>query len=212
MTKQRPPRAPGTQPKRKTYESPTMAGFRQKVAAANQTTICNATNVGRITTRELLTKNQSFEVPIFQRRYCWTSIQWKQLLSDAMFKRNNGSLGSHSLGRLTCTNVETGARSCILDGQQRFTTVTILLASIRDAIVCINQSENDSVVKTINNMLFPDNKAFYDWAGKDENLLEGTELSFAKLTPSFYDRKSTDQRGIHLFPLIGSTSSSKRIL
>lgn len=136
----------------------------------------------------LLTLPQSYEVPMFQRRYCWTSVQWNTLLADAFARRM--SMGTHSLGRLTCTNNKEG-RSCILDGQQRFTTVLILLASLRDAIAR-TESESDSVaaIEDINDVLFPDSKAFTAWTRTNAPLSEGTALSFAKLIPSFCDRKA----------------------
>ena len=206
-----PPLAYSTKQKkpRKAYQSPSMVGFQQKIAMANQTSICNATEgVGRRTIREILESPQLFAVPIFQRRYCWTAIQWQTLLQDA----NRGlNLGKHSLGRLTCTNsnatiakaTETTddqqqSRSLILDGQQRFTTVTILLAAIRDAI--LNPGDNDSnneMIEIINKLLFPDQQKFIEYTtskpNKQNNMIdmlpEGMELSFAKLIPTFCDRK-----------------------
>lgn len=163
-----------------------MVGFRQKIAAANQTSICNATNVGRLTMGALLTLPQCYEVPMFQRRYCWTSVQWDTLLADAFARRK--SLGVHSLGRLTCTN-NTAGRSCILDGQQRFTTVLILLAALRDALARTD-SERAIEVEAINDVLFPDSKAFTAWTRSNAQLSEGTALPFAKLVPSFCDRKA----------------------
>ncbi|KAL7524504.1 hypothetical protein ACHAWF_000979 [Thalassiosira exigua] len=200
MTQRRPPRAPaGIRPASMSLSAmkptpiqrnkvPATRGFSQKVAAANQRTICNATNVGRISLRALLTMDQSFEVPMFQRRYCWTSTQWEQLLSDATASERSGTRGPHSLGRLTCTNVPAGARSCILDGQQRFTTATILLAAIRDAIARL---ESDfTVAESINGMLFTDVESLSIWGSEDGGLAEGMELPFAKLVPSFCDRES----------------------
>lgn len=181
----RPPRAPSSYSKAKvqsySYKPRYEVGFRKKVAGANQTTICNATHVSRLSVKDLLTMDQCYEVPIFQRRYCWGPAQWETLLSDAF-----RSPGMHSLGRLTCTHSQLGCRSFILDGQQRFTTVTILLASIRDAL--ITEHKSTSVRENINCILFPQNGIA--WSGSEISSMDGIDTSSAKLIPSFCDRKA----------------------
>ncbi|KAL3920214.1 MAG: hypothetical protein SGILL_003374 [Bacillariaceae sp.] len=206
--------------------------FRQKVAGANSITICNASSnkVGRMPLRELL-QSDKFCVPIFQRRYCWTEAQWQTLLDDAVatISPNASSdattryaQGLHSLGRLTCTNIDDSSsnndedndkrassssrnlmgltlagRSCILDGQQRFTTVTILLAAIRDLLQEYSNNENDgnkdnSITASINlitQILFLDPIQMGAWIhNPNEQLEEGIELDFARLVPTFCDR------------------------
>merc|ERR1712151_1300804 len=138
--------------------------------------------------------------PIFQRRYCWTSVQWNTILMDAQRALIQGTY-HHSLGRLTCTNNNVGnnERSCILDGQQRFTTITILLASIRDSVI-ENGQESHPIVKSINELLFVDLNAMSEYNMKNLvnedgndgafNLVEGIELPFARLIPTFCDRLS----------------------
>lgn len=182
--------------------------FRQKVDASNQNAICTASmNVGRRTMRDLLQANK-YHVPIFQRRYCWTSVQWNTILMDAQRALMQGAY-HHSLGRLTCTNNNVSEsndddsrhneRSCILDGQQRFTTITILLASIRDSIIQSGQ-EHHPLVQSINELLFINLNAMNTYNMKNLvnennddgtfNLSEGVELPFARLTPTFCDRLS----------------------
>ena len=225
-----------------------MVHFRQKVATAHQTSICNATNAGRRKIRDILQQQDPlFQVPIFQRRYCWDEDQWDTLLSDALAGK------PHSLGRLTCTNVanaveanvgldvavdpstpdsaldkadssevndsneseqnrapqrrRTKHRSVILDGQQRFTTITLLLASLRDTLSLLllevkeeaSSNPSLSMIQTINKFLFADMDELSSWLQKEREpttnhqqslLCEGVELSFAKLIPTFCDRWS----------------------
>lgn len=157
--------------------------------------------------RQIL-QSDKFCVPIFQRKYCWTETQWQTLLEDAATKPQ------HSLGRLTCTDNpdSTGeavhqagvpGRSCILDGQQRFTTVTILLATIRDLLQETGQrpqqahfdpAEKQQVSKAImmiNEILFISPIELRVCLAKPSTTLsEGVELSFARLIPTFCDRWS----------------------
>lgn len=191
-------------------------------------------NVGRMSLKDLLSQNTSgtsqyqqdteipskYQVPIFQRRYCWTETQWQTLLMDAATSKS-----LHSLGRLTCTTTTTTTtiqpsaeedkvatdddhtttsqhRSIILDGQQRFTTVTLLLAAIRDAMwkrqqkaIQKNQGQDQAIadmIAEINQILFPDQDDFEAWlaSGPQQELKEGMTLSFAKLIPTYCDRWS----------------------
>ncbi|CAB9496253.1 Protein of unknown function (DUF1524) [Seminavis robusta] len=185
--------------------------FRQKVQTANGATICNTTSdkVGRLPLKDLLTSDK-FCVPIFQRRYCWTPLQWQTLLDD--IQATLESQHQHSLGRLTCTNnigktnpksnitntnnTLTGVqmipegRSCILDGQQRFTTVTILLAAIRD-LLPENDNDNLKLIHSINSLIFTDVIQLRAWCHKpDSQLQEGMELDFSRLVPTYCDRYS----------------------
>jgi len=161
---------------------------------------------------------EAYIVPIFQRRYCWTIPQWDTLWMD-FTKRSSIR---HSLGRLTCTNVpeksihhnrqqnatksssdspfdgisqnhNNSHRSIIIDGQQRFTTVTLILAAIRDALLSLNDSKNDDpLLESIHRMIFLDVPAMNEWIGAAENttLDEGMALEFCRLIPTYCDRSS----------------------
>ena len=192
---------------------PNKPAFRQKVLSANEDAICTTTSarVGRRTLRDLMhpvTTNycdeEAYSVPIFQRRYCWSTPQWDMLWHDAL-KRNSIK---HSLGRLTCTNVinatnaaadstRKAQRSIIIDGQQRFTTVTLFLSAIRDALLALQGHESsrqgDALLQSIHKMLFLDTNAMHDWISDDSNnatLAEGMELDFCRLVPTFCDRSA----------------------
>jgi len=202
------------QKKKKPYDvSLGMQGFQQKTTLAQtQTTkgICHngsGQNVGRMSMKEIIGQPQQdceipakFQIPIFQRRYCWTEAQWQTLLMDAAT-----STSQHSMGRLAFINqprhpteeeekVSCNQRSIILDGQQRFITVTLLLASIRDALWKRQQrmalKGKEQIVETINQILFPDQQDCKNWITSSSELKEGVALPFAKLIPTYCDRWS----------------------
>jgi hypothetical protein len=184
-----------------------MQGYQQKMKLAQQSKgICygSGQTVGRMPLKQLLSINNciptKFQVPIFQRRYCWTETQWQTLLMDAATTSQ-----VHSLGRLTCTNSSLeDERSVILDGQQRFTTVTLLLAAIRDTLYkrlqrskqnntlrWLDPEQASKTIAEINQILFPDQDAYQQWINKSTpQLEEGIELPFAKLIPTYCDRWS----------------------
>ena len=78
--------------------------------------------------------NNQFIIPVFQRDYCWTEEQCKQLWEDVMSARSDKR---HFLGSIVY--IENDSRTdfqswLLIDGQQRLTTITLLLIAIRDHI------------------------------------------------------------------------------
>ena len=67
-------------------------------------------------------------VPLFQRRYCWTSKDWLRLWRDIASPHG---FGPHFVGRVVVCH-EQGVM-VIVDGQQRCTTMMLLLTALRDA-------------------------------------------------------------------------------
>lgn len=78
------------------------------------------------------TPNEQFVVPSYQRRYAWGSPQYLALFEDIdMLKENDG----HLFGMLILhTNFHTGGLNQpeLVDGQQRMTTLIILLKALHD--------------------------------------------------------------------------------
>lgn len=79
-----------------------------------------------------------FVIPVFQRAYSWTETQCEQLWSDIIQIARNKADGGHFLGSFvymptgdTCPSF---TRWLLIDGQQRITTLMLLLAAMRDHI------------------------------------------------------------------------------
>ena len=75
-----------------------------------------------------------YDIPFFQRAYVWNEENWDELLSNLTSKNQN-----HFLGSLILKNelVSSGSisRFSVIDGQQRLTTLSILLRACFDHIV-----------------------------------------------------------------------------
>ncbi len=88
----------------------------------------------RIKFLDLLNGDRQYVVPLWQRRYCWRKSDIVRLVDDLLAIAEAGEDASHYAGTLlTFREPERGGTaetSCIVDGQQRLTTVSILLASI----------------------------------------------------------------------------------
>lgn len=75
-----------------------------------------------------------FEIPPYQRPYAWEEEQARELLSDLLDAMDNqdASGGLYFLGSIVLVKLPTEAQAKVIDGQQRLTTLTILLSVLRD--------------------------------------------------------------------------------
>lgn len=79
--------------------------------------------------RTIINSGTKFRVPKFQRDYSWDKEQWDDLWQDVEALRANHE--DHYMGYLVLQTTE-GKDYLIIDGQQRFTTITLLiLAAIK---------------------------------------------------------------------------------
>ena len=91
---------------------------------------------------ELLYSLDAFEVPPYQRDYSWQKEDLEDFWKD-INKANTDDY--HFFGSMLFQTVIEGdnKRNYVIDGQQRFTTISILLAVIRDLL---NSGEIDDKV------------------------------------------------------------------
>jgi hypothetical protein len=73
-----------------------------------------------------------YEIPKYQREYAWTRQQWDELFRDLL--EEDDAAAGHFLGTIICINRTSNATKEnvleLVDGQQRLTTLSILLAAI----------------------------------------------------------------------------------
>lgn len=73
----------------------------------------------------------AYSIPKYQREYSWGQSQWENLIDDLL---DHDLSDSHFLGTIICVNktVNTTKESVLelIDGQQRLTTISLLLAAI----------------------------------------------------------------------------------
>lgn len=80
-----------------------------------------------------LCDEQILEIPFFQRAYVWNDDNWKDLLEDLLKTSGSHFLGSIILKR-TRQITGTADKAIIIDGQQRLTTLSILIKALYDSI------------------------------------------------------------------------------
>ena len=77
-------------------------------------------------------------IPLFQRPYTWTENNWKSLWDDLMVQYEVGDTGTHFMGAIVSVPARSTpvgvSKYLIIDGQQRLTTVSIILCALRDVL------------------------------------------------------------------------------
>lgn len=84
---------------------------------------------------DFLKKSPQFIIPIYQRTYSWTPRECTQLWSDILRTGNNEKIGAHFIGSIVYIEkglyqVTSQAPLLVIDGQQRMTTVSILIEAL----------------------------------------------------------------------------------
>ena len=102
---------------------------------------------------DLIGNNRKYIVPRFQRDYSWEEQQWDDLWQDIISMMNEK--GDHYMGYLVLQSSDSRKNEFrIIDGQQRFTTITLLILALIKAIkkqaeAGINAENNKSRYETL---------------------------------------------------------------
>jgi uncharacterized protein with ParB-like and HNH nuclease domain len=88
---------------------------------------------------EFLRKSPQFVIPIYQRAYSWTEKECKQLWDDIVRTGSNDAISAHFIGSIVYIQkglyqVSTPSPNLVIDGQQRLTTLTLLLTALSRAL------------------------------------------------------------------------------
>lgn len=80
-----------------------------------------------------MSASMSIEIPYFQRGYVWNEENWEELLDNLLDDKQSHFLGSIILKQLECVSGNV-PRWSVIDGQQRLTTLSILLRACYDSL------------------------------------------------------------------------------
>lgn len=86
-----------------------------------------------------LQKSPQFVIPIYQRTYSWTEKQCRQLWDDILRAGKSENIAVHFIGSIVyveqgLSQVSHQAPLLVIDGQQRLTTITLLLEALARAL------------------------------------------------------------------------------
>ncbi len=101
---------------------------------------------------DFLKKSPQFVIPIYQRTYSWTEKECRQLWKDIIRTGSNDALSSHFVGSIVYIEkglyqVSSQSPLLMIDGQQRLTTVTLVIAALAKALGVTEPIEDFSAEK-----------------------------------------------------------------
>lgn len=112
---------------------------------------------------EFLRKSPQFVIPIYQRTYSWTEKECEQLWDDIVRCGKHDHIAVHFIGSVVYIEEGTSLVSLqspllVIDGQQRLTTVTLLLAALANTIGATGEPFDGFTQRKIRNyyLLNPD--------------------------------------------------------
>lgn len=105
-----------------------------------------------------LHKASQFVIPIYQRNYSWDEKQCQQLWEDILRVGSNSDIGVHFIGSIVYveggqSQVTLQAPLLVIDGQQRLTTISLILEALARAVGDSEPVEGFSAEKIRHNYL-----------------------------------------------------------
>ena len=104
------------------------------------------------TVEDLFGQNQLYAVPLFQRSYSWDDSQTNEFFDDVL--NAIGSSSNHFIGAMVFVTSTTGDRIKIIDGQQRFATLIVILCALRKVLEASSISSKVERTNMINGLVY----------------------------------------------------------
>jgi len=104
--------------------------------------------------QDIIEGTKQYVIPLFQRTYSWTNKEWDILWEDLLELCESENPRTHFIGSLVnmpTVSVPEGVAKCLLiDGQQRLTTIFVLLTLLRNKA---REAQKQDFAEEINNTL-----------------------------------------------------------
>ncbi len=104
--------------------------------------------------QDIIEGTKQYVIPLFQRTYSWTAKEWEVLWKDLVELSEMESPRTHFIGSIvnmpTVSVPEGVAKYLLIDGQQRLTTIFVLLTLLRNKA---REVQNQGFAEEINNTL-----------------------------------------------------------
>ena len=139
----------------------------------------------------------SFFIPKYQREYVWGWSNW-----DALFNDLDESPSGHFLGSIICVNGQkdsmAGSKLELIDGQQRFTTISLLFCALYDKLKTNPDPDDDFNVEMVNlkNRIFI--KANNQWRFEPSEQMQN-KADFQRILSELFPKLVTAPKGLANF-------------
>ena len=143
----------------------------------------------------LLGENTVFHIPLFQRDYSWTERNCVELFDDIIDGMKKGN--KHFIGIFMDYNVGTASgnlrTNVLIDGQQRLTSIILLLCAIRDV------SKDQSLKKSIDDFIRVKSNKTPKFKLKQTNIDDPVFEKILNVPPNDYDSSNMLYKNYCLF-------------
>lgn len=140
---------------------------------------------------------QRFFIPKYQREYVWKQGNWEALFNDV-----DDSPPGHFLGSIICVNKQKDAMAGgaleLIDGQQRFTTISLLLCALYQKLKSIVDPDDDLMVELVNlkNRIFV--KGTNNWRFEPSEQQQN-RTDFQKILSELFPKQVPQPKGLKNF-------------
>ena len=99
----------------------------------------------------IATEKADFIIPFFQRKYVWEKANWERIWDTLISDEKENFLGSIVVKELPPKNDTDRKQLSIIDGQQRFTTLSILAKALLDGMDMLRDKDKGELNKLLFN-------------------------------------------------------------
>jgi uncharacterized protein with ParB-like and HNH nuclease domain/predicted transport protein len=97
---------------------------------------------------DFLKKSPQFIIPIYQRTYSWTEKECQQIWDDILRTGSNDDISAHFVGSIVYIEkgiyqVSSQSPLLVIDGQQRLTTVSLLITALARALDQLDEDKRE---------------------------------------------------------------------
>lgn len=98
--------------------------------------------------QDILTENKKYIIPAYQRPYSWNPDNVEQLIDD-IYQSYKSDEKEYFIGSIICINDDDNHTFEVVDGQQRLTTLILILSQLKNSI------KNKSIKDDLQNRILP---------------------------------------------------------
>lgn len=139
-------------------------------------------NTSNMTFRQLFGNGLRYKIPKFQRDYSWTVEEWDDLWQDLLALFEEDGEPSHYMGYLVLQSSDS-KNFDIIDGQQRLTTISILILS---CLLHLKKLSEDGIDNDNNNKRLQNLRSGYIGYVDPVTLIPRSKLELNRHNNSFY--------------------------
>lgn len=118
---------------------------------------------GKDLTIKSILKKGKYIIPEYQREYDWDTVEIDEFLTDLELSEED----DYFIGSIVVTGEFSGDEFKVIDGQQRITTITILLAALRDKLYELGEN---TLALGVNTFIFNTDATGIDYAVLDNRM------------------------------------------